>query len=1007
MATAVKLKRYEFGAGLSGGSPGSGDVSTSVAVDWLSYTFTRPEARVGLSGDQLMVVKDVAFTCAAYPTASSLSKSVSIRMYARVSAPSGTPYSDSQSQKVAPAHQASKAVVFKGVNLPVTSAHSSPDLRVWLAGNGAFYFQRLSTGPGHIVGHGGKAWRGSPTGYIEYAELPDSPTVVTPERDEADPATMTVTWLPPDDTGGVTLSGYWLQWAEDVDFSIGFHEVALTRTTYRAGNFKTDIPYYFRVAARNEVSDFFKEKGGPWSAVGTMTAYSPQQSPADDFGANALPLDYLPVGAAASAGPTFTGLPYPQRIQDVVRSPDTGEWFVTQARDPGASGQLGDTQIDDLAVTRCQSSGAVLDTMFLTDAGHGSTLALEYKNSQVWLWLPYATAGTTGAPNDLLRFPYTAGTFTRDTIPTPQQMPKFTNAEVEVSIDWIGDQIALKTYSAPFMTYELRKLSEYINGTDHVYSKFSVNLSGTSFQGWFTYGQSLFQWTGSANSPSDPATLVQFSWLDGAKVNTFDGSDLGKDSTGAYPGNWYEPEGVSLYNVDGSAPVAILGFTFNPFGSHYAQAFVLPLLTEAVAEKNAKDGSSSDPGGSDGSGGSGTQYTPVPDTSSTETQKGGLLLSRQPSNVEYSVFLMDRGGARRIGQLAGFDQLTWDRRRSDISQASVTLTAEHVKASQAALDRLATGRSELVVFRGDQRMWEGPVTSVQWARNSVKISAHDVLWWASRTVVHNSYSYARPNTGFSVEFIAGIMTSELARKEALDPPVNILPYLKTYVEDGDAKTSKVVSAGSSTLWQLLDEMSTSNGLNYTTVGRAVHIWDASRAALGRTRTVTDQDFQGEPYITEYGGDLATMYSVTDGLDGLATAGAIDLFYGEIELLAQAYGEASNQILDPTTGQVIGTTLTPADLLSQAERNLAGRNPVPKILNVPANSAFDVSRNGIGLDVLVPGVYIPVQATVSGRQMAQVQKLDTVKVTVTSGSESVEVSMIPAATVVDPTGGDAA
>lgn len=417
-------------------------------------------------------------------------------------------------------------------------------------------------------------------------------------------------------------------------------------------------------------------------------------------------------------------------------------------------------------------------------------------------------------------------------------------------------------------------------------------------------------------------------------------------------------------------------------------------------------------------------FTPIPDTSATRTAFGQRLVSRQPKSTKSTVFVYDRGGHRRIGQLTGWSQLAWSRVKDDRSAATVTLTPEEAIKNKAVLDRMAACRSELVIYRGDQRVWEGPITLVKYGRNALTISADDVLWYAARTVMHGGYSNAYPNVGNVVERIAGIMSAEMARLETpvlakdgttvLVPAINVLPHLHTYVEDGDAQTSVVTDPYSGYVWNHLDDLAARSGIDYTVVGRAIHIWDTSRAALGSTRTVTDEDFIGAPDITQYGSELATSFTVTDGQGDFATAydpnERANPFYGEIELLATAYGVTSTTTTtDPTTGAVVKTTtedtLTTADMIDQATHGAQGRSPVPWMLNIPANSSIDVSRPGLGLDVLIPGVFVPVVATFSGKSFSQLQKVARVDVTVTatkSGiSESVSATLDPVGNY-DPT-----
>lgn len=433
-------------------------------------------------------------------------------------------------------------------------------------------------------------------------------------------------------------------------------------------------------------------------------------------------------------------------------------------------------------------------------------------------------------------------------------------------------------------------------------------------------------------------------------------------------------------------------------------ATITALNLVATAIKGTATGSKGDTGGSiptpvpSTTGGTPTIiYTPIPDTSDWREPFGGLLVSRATEGrATYSCYLMDRGGKRRINQFGKLASISYNRIRDDTSAAQITIT--DLAANKDALAALSVGRHELAIFRDAERVWEGPITLATWTRNGVSIEAKDITHYLNRTVMHNAYSNAYPGLDFVVNRIAGIIAEELARKEALDPPANVLPWVHTYVQDGDARTTRVTDAGSMTVWQHLDDLAAKAGIDYVVVGRSLHIWDTSRAALGRTRVVTQEDFIGDTSITAYGMELATASWVTDGQGHAGFAGGIDPYYGEVELVATAYDENGNSVKDDLTSSTTAddhlANVTQAQLDSQALRNLAGRNPVPYAIHVPDGSAFKLGA--LGLDVLIPGVYVPVQATLGSRTLNQMLKLKEVKVGVdNSGKETATISLTPA------------
>jgi hypothetical protein len=988
-----------------GGSSAAGNAPTSVATDWVSYTFPRPAARLAPNGQRLMIVKKLRFQVGG--------KGAKRKVYGRVSYADGDPNANSSSITVA-AQTSAKTNIDCKLSFPMTDSLGGPNMRVWIVTGSTFYFDRNKGASGHLVGSGKKTFSGAPVGYMEYAEVPSAPSNVTAVRDTDDPTRVTFAWSKEADLGGGSLMGYTIQVADDTTFSVNVQSFQVNGLALTRSGFAIDQVYYVRVAADNEVSNQFQTTG-LWSPYGTLGIYTPATVPLDDAGADIPEITYMG-NDPAPGDPTPLEFKQLNTMQDAVRLEATGQWYGIQ-NDASSKG------INDVTITRFTTGGFYLDSMKLTDGGHGTSMQLENTSSGVYVWTTFEGAGKTGRPNDIVRFRYTPGTFTRDKLPSVSVQPKFGDGYLNIMFDWLNNWCAIRRVpsTGTIETYELRRITEYRQGVDKTYGKITLPIRPPSVQGFATYQGSLFRWTGTADSTTDLSILREYSWATGDEVAEFDGTDLGRNGDGTYTDGYNEPEGLALYNVDNTTPTLYVGVVTGIKATRKWQVWPISLLTQAAALQQIP--TSSDPGGTDGSddgsaggssnnGGSGSTtggtpsdgsdpttgttvpvvYTPIPDTTSTRTVMGGLLISRTGRKAPgHSVFLMERGGKRRLGQFVGLTSVTYNRIRDDQSQATIVLSGDSIAANQEVIDRMAPGRHELCIYRGDERVWEGPITLPQWRKQSVEITATDITQYLNRTTMHAAYSNASPATDFAVARIAGIIQNELARKESLSPPVNVLPYLRTYVEAGDARTARVTDAFTQSVWQHLDDMAAKSGIDYTVVGRALHIWDTSRAALGRTQKVTENDFLGDTYISAYVVELATSVAVSDGQGGYGIAGANDPFYGEIELVTTAYDESADP--DPDT-----ITVTQAELNSQAKRNLSGRNPVPLGLHVPDGSAFSLER--LGLDVLIPGVFVPVVATLAGKQVSQMLKLREVTVTEDSSGERATISLSPIAGVID-------
>jgi hypothetical protein len=348
---------------------------------------------------------------------------------------------------------------------------------------------------------------------------------------------------------------------------------------------------------------------------------------------------------------------------------------------------------------------------------------------------------------------------------------------------------------------------------------------------------------------------------------------------------------------------------------------------------------------------------------------------------KHTVFITDRGGAQHVAQLVDLASVEWSRVRDDISEAYITIRGGACSAQASTLAGIEPKRHEMVIYRGEERVWEGPIMRVGWHSDWVEIAAHDVIEYVFGTPLTKQWNNAYPNIAPVTTRMQAIMEYEMKVWERLSPPANVLPYLVIHHFPNEAKTSAVTTPYQMTIGEHLDNYARSGGIDYTVVGRAIHIWDTSRW-IGQTRRVTEADFFDEVIITAYGADLATKAYVVanDGRYGVAASS--DAYYGPWAKIFTVYDEDDS---NPPTQ---------ADLDSQAKRNLSGRNPVPVEVRVPDNSSVRLSE-GFSFRDMVPGVRVPLLATLNARQMSQMQKLNSVKVTEDAEGENVQVVFVPA------------
>ena len=363
------------------------------------------------------------------------------------------------------------------------------------------------------------------------------------------------------------------------------------------------------------------------------------------------------------------------------------------------------------------------------------------------------------------------------------------------------------------------------------------------------------------------------------------------------------------------------------------------------------------------------------------------------SCVLHTAELFDRGGRKKIGSLGPLTRVKWERRRDDISVAQIWIAT--VDKSCAEVLRLAeTNRTELVIFRGDKRVWEGPVNRISYQGASVEIEAKDLMYYVQRTIMRNEYDNRYPNVGLVLDRVERVMTAELARKEALDPSCNILNHIRyiyadTAIGATDARTAAHTLPYEMTVFQHVDNYAWRGGLDYTVVGRSIMFFDV-HTRIGQTPMVTADDFIGDPVITQYGAELTTYVAMTDGKGHWGEAGGIDPYYGEWEVLHQAYDENASTP-DPEDDNEPSV----AEMSSQARRSwIQGMRPA-LVVRIPDNTRLNPA-GVLTIEDLVPGVWIPLTATLPGRTLSQMQKLDNMSVEETAeGGEEIKVTLSPA------------
>lgn len=377
----------------------------------------------------------------------------------------------------------------------------------------------------------------------------------------------------------------------------------------------------------------------------------------------------------------------------------------------------------------------------------------------------------------------------------------------------------------------------------------------------------------------------------------------------------------------------------------------------------------------------------------------------------HTALIYDRGGARRLHQLIDLSAVEWGRVLSGKSKAQVTVSGRACAEQAATLNAIQAHRHELVIFRGAERVWEGPILQVEWHQDRAVILANDVSDYLDGTPL--SIDWPNEEGGgprLMTDRVDAIIRHELADGytmetnggpvfvpgwEGIDPPVNLLPFLDVR-PSGSLLTRSATLSFEMLLGEHLYNLSQS-GLDWTAVGRSLIYWDSAQA-LARTRALTEADFYGEVSVIASGADQASIAHLSGqrpesdpddptppASTGVGHAGAAHSYYGVwTRIISQANEEGSDE---PTQ----------EELNSQAQRGLLGRTPVPLEVVVDGSGGIRLSQ-GLGINDLVAGAEVPVTALLNLRPVSQLQRIKDVTVDESADGETIKVTLIPAGAV---------
>jgi len=350
----------------------------------------------------------------------------------------------------------------------------------------------------------------------------------------------------------------------------------------------------------------------------------------------------------------------------------------------------------------------------------------------------------------------------------------------------------------------------------------------------------------------------------------------------------------------------------------------------------------------------------------------------------YDVMVVDRGGITRIGQITGEFRIKFTWERDNIGMCNITVTKPNLACCQL-LAGIRSVRHEIVVYRNGYRVWEGPITRMGYFADFVEIEARDVAWYLSRRAMSIPMNF----TGISKNAVDAVYEVIEHHYPAVGDMFNIGAYLKKYNSVDDARTAAKHDAYSKTLYEFLDKYVDDGGLDFIVRGRSIIIYD-THTRLSVLPKLSDNDFNDSLGVVEYGSELNTRVFTTNNEAGVGVANApaewMD-YYGPIERVVTNSDEGSDDSAEEAAVAKVA-------LDDQAERSLNRGYPAPVDILVPANISIKPT-SPIEFHELMPGSWVPVEATRVCRPLQQWHRLDSVTTTLTSDGEVIELDLIQA------------
>lgn len=322
----------------------------------------------------------------------------------------------------------------------------------------------------------------------------------------------------------------------------------------------------------------------------------------------------------------------------------------------------------------------------------------------------------------------------------------------------------------------------------------------------------------------------------------------------------------------------------------------------------------------------------------------------------------------------------WDRRLDEVSEAEVEMTfgGDQDYTCCECLANIEPWCHELHIWRDGEEVWVGPIISIEYSYEGVKLRALDSLAWLSVRIPAININFTDGAGGLGAVNPTEVAEYLLTLAFAEDSPTFTCEMDNLYSVPVDTTDSmyffeKFTQTALEILLDLADQE-----LDFTTLGRTILLF-GNPDPLVPLVLLNDEYIMGDVTITKDGGLQGNRFYVHFEEDaGIPAMGEADNFYcsGPIEKLRDGDGLTESD-----------------DAEDLAELYVSSAGIAPRILEVPEGSKLSPDTPWT-INQMVPGTRVDVAITKLCLSITQSFLLKTVEVEYGEEGEMVRVSLVP-------------